>query len=363
MSCNLKVCFLVGTLGRGGAEKQLLFMLKALRNQNINCRVLCLTKGESYEKEISSLNIPIEWVGKSKNRFSRLLNIIKNLRKEPSDILQSSHFFTNIYAGIAGKTLNILSIGAIRSDLFSEMKMHGYLGKWQVSLPSFLITNSKIAYRRAIDKGISPNNIEFVQNVVDADFPIRNGDNSNKKTIRVLFVGRLDKNKCPEQFVKLASKLTNKFPDIPIKFQIAGDGILRTDLENLSEKLKLSSKKLEFLGVCNNMAEIYKQADLLISTSKREGTSNVLLEAMAFAIPVIATNVGGTPEILNENCGVLVEPENEKELYEASKKLILDGQLRERLGRNGRKYVEDNHSVKNLELQLPKIYTDLLNKK
>jgi glycosyltransferase involved in cell wall biosynthesis len=361
MPSKIKICFIVGTLGRGGAEKQLLFMLKALKNQEVDCRILCLSKGESYEKEINSLDIPIEWIGKSKSRIRRLIEIINNLRRNPIDIIQSSHFYTNIYAGAAGKVLKISSIGAIRSDLFSEMKMHSFLGKWQISLPTFLITNSKLAYERAIQKGILPRNIEFIQNVVETNFV--QPEKSNKTGIKVLFVGRLDKNKRPEKFIKLAAVLTERFPELPLQFQIVGDGILRNELERLAENLNISSKKLTFFGVCDEMETIYQQADLLISTSKREGTSNVLLEAMAHNLPVIATNVGGTPNILNENRGILIQPDNEAQLLEAATKLILDEDLRKHLGSEGRNYVEKNHSLGLLEARLPQIYGKLISRK
>ena len=79
----MKICFIVGTLGRGGAERQLLYMLRALKKCGIAARVLCLTKNESYEDEIKSIGINVEWIGSHKNRGLRLLSIINNLRKNP----------------------------------------------------------------------------------------------------------------------------------------------------------------------------------------------------------------------------------------------------------------------------------------
>jgi L-malate glycosyltransferase len=361
MTKKIKVCFIVGTLGRGGAERQLLFMLRALKNCGISAKVLCLTKGESYEQEIRSLGVPVDWIGESENRGLRLLEIIKNLRKDRADILQSSHFYTNIYAGLAGKILKIPSIGAIRSDLHSELKFHGFLGAYQISLPAFLIANSELAHRRAIENGRSFEKIEFVRNVVEAETCGSKTDANS--SVKILFVGRLDKNKHPERFVELAAILIEKFPKLDLQFQIAGDGVLRKELETMAQKLNLSSEKLKFLGVCSDMNEVYKQADMLISTSEREGTSNVILEAMAYGLPIVATNVGGTPDILKEDRGILVEPGDEDELVKATAELISDDKLRSRLGTNGRKYVEENHSLESLEQQLTHIYTNLISKK
>lgn len=352
-----KICFIVGTLDRGGAERQLLYMLRALKDSGaVSCRVLCLTNGESYEKDIKSLEVPVRWVGQSKNRGLRLLSIVKNIRKEPVDIIQSSHFYTNIYAGLAGKILGVPSIGAIRSDLHRELKKNGYLGRWQLFLPSFLITNSRLAYGRAIKKGILPEDIEFVKNVVDTEFHKPAEVPKVNSPVRLLFVGRLDRNKRPGHFVEMAAALTEQLPEVCLQFLIAGDGELRKKLEDRARELGLSSEKMRFLGVCNNMRKIYRQAGIVISTSNREGTSNVILEAMAYGVPVIATNVGGTPEVLDESRGILIEPDNDKQLVEAAIKLILNRELRESLGSNGRRYVENNHSVKYLQNELIRIY-------
>ena len=88
----MKVCFLAGTLGRGGAERQLLYMLKALKGRDISTKVLCLTSGEAFEREIRSLGVPVEWIGKASNRPLRLLTVVDRLRKYAADIIQSTHF-------------------------------------------------------------------------------------------------------------------------------------------------------------------------------------------------------------------------------------------------------------------------------
>jgi L-malate glycosyltransferase len=356
----MKVCFIVGTLGRGGAERQLMYMLRVLKSNGIAARVLCLTKDESYEDEIRSNGIDVEWIGSHANRGLRLLSIVNNLRKTRADVVQSSHFYTNIYAGLAGKILNVPSIGAVRSDLISEIRLHGLLGNWQVSLPNFLIVNSELAYRRAVEFGRSPEKIEVVPNVVESS------TNGSKKLlncvskIKLLFVGRLDEDKRPEKFISLAAKLTKTFPEISMQFQIAGDGELRTKLENMAQGLNLLPDKLEFLGLCAEMKAVYSQADILISTSVREGTSNVILEAMGHGLPVIATNSGGTPDILTQERGILVEPDNEMDLTTAATKLILDKEIRGKLGSNGQDYVKKNHSIERLQTQLSGIYEKLV---
>lgn len=354
----MKICFVVGTLARGGAEKQLVFMLRALRGLGIDADVLCLTKGEPYEHEITKLGFTVKHVGRSTSRLSRLRNIVREIRKSQPDVIQSSHFYTNIYAGAAGKFLKIPSIGSVRSDLIYEIKSHRLTGRWQLSLPDILIANSDVARRRLLERGMDRNKIEFVRNVVEINSGTANGCPRNG--IKVLFAGRLDQNKRPERFVRLASILTERFPDAGLEFQIAGDGEKREELEQTAELLALTPDKLAFLGDCSHMHEIFAKADVLISTSDREGTPNVVLEAMSHGVPVVATAVGGTKEVVDSTRGFLVEPGDETALVNAAADLICDEVLRYSLGSEGQRYVTENHSLNALQNHLMEIYKRLL---
>ena len=355
----MKVCFLAGTLERGGAEKQLLYMLKTLKAGGITCRVLCLTKGESYEREIESLGIAVEWVGETQNRGSRLLKIIKSLRKESADILQSSHFYTNLYVGVAGRILGIPSIGAIRNNLTSEINAHKSLGKWQIVTPQHLIANSALACSRAIEQGIASKKIDFVRNAVEVKSGFEENLSAEDLPLKILFVGRLDKQKRPELFIKLAAALVRNLPELPIQFQIVGDGPLRRQLEKLAEDYNLTSDRLSFLGIRTDMDKIYRQAHGLVMTSEFEGTPNVLLEAMAYKLPIVAMKVDGVTEVVNESRAILVESNDEKGLIKAATEMILNSNLRKDLADAGFDYVKNNHSLESLQKQLINIYSKL----
>lgn len=356
----MKVCFLAGTLGRGGAERQLIYMLRALKQAGILTRVLCLTKGEANEQEIRNLGVEIEWVGDTDNRGMRLLKIAGNLRKNPVDIVQSAHFYTNLYVGAVSRCLNIISIGAIRNDLISELRIQKHWAKLQLFSPKHLIANSEIARSRAIERGIRESRIDFVPNVVDINGGSFSFENK-KEALKILFAGRLVNEKRPELFIKLAAALKQTLPNASIKFQIAGDGPLRPQLEMTAKNLGLLKDDfLSFFGSCSDMDQTYQQADMLILTSQYEGTPNVVLEAMAHGLPVIATRVGGVPEILKDNCGIVFDPADWESLVASTIKLISNRELRSNLGRNGSLYVQNNHSLESLKNRLIGIYSKLL---
>ncbi|MEO8042725.1 MAG: glycosyltransferase family 4 protein, partial [Acidobacteriota bacterium] len=258
----MKVCFLVGTLARGGAERQLIFMLKALREEGVETRLLCLTVGEAHEREIRDLGIEPEWVGSTHNRLLRLNKIIRSIRNKPTDIVQSSHFYTNIYAAAAGKFTGTASIGAVRSDLKSEIAADRVFGRWQIKLPDHLIANSELSVSRAVAFGVGRQKIDCVRNVVNVNQ--RNGfaaRRAEKDSVNILFVGRLSKEKRPEWFIELASQLKARPAGAETNFRIAGDGPLRLELERMVRDRGLSDF-VHFLGEQRDMSETYSNADL-----------------------------------------------------------------------------------------------------
>jgi glycosyltransferase involved in cell wall biosynthesis len=356
----MRVCFLAGTLERGGAERQLVYMLRAAQNAGIKVRVLALTQGEFFEKEIKDLGVQIDCVGASKNKLNRLLAIINNLRRQPADIVQSSHFYTNIYAGAAGRALNIVSIGAVRSDLTSELAAHGRLAKWQLNLPRHLVVNSRFAYERLVNYGVKPERVDLVRNVVQT--APEKYSNAPSDILNILFVGRLVRLKRADLFIKLAAALEKRLPEHALNFQIVGDGVLRDELEQLAKSLDLQSNKISFLGWQDDLSRIYQNSAALVLTSEYEGTPNVLLEAMAHGVPVIASNVGGAAEIVDKSRGFLIEKTDEKGFAAALAELIVNP-ARHELGANGKHFVAENHSLAELQKRLVEVYDKLLSAK
>ena len=337
-------------------------MLRALDRLGVSTRVLCLTRGESFENEITSLGVPLEWIGESHLRLTRLYRLVRALRQEPPDILQSVHFYTNLYAVVAGRIAGIRAIGAIRNDLTSELRANGFWGRWQFRLPKHLIANSELAQQRAIDRGFSPDRIYFLRNAVGTEWLNGQGWSRDGKKIRILFAGRLVEQKRPHLFLRAVSRAIAQSPVGHVSAIVAGDGPMRCELESLAEDLGLNTGEVDFIGSQEHMASVYREADLLVMTSEHEGTPNVLLEAMASGLPVVATRVGGIPEIIDDYRGLLVDPEDEDGLVAAILKLIGDPRLRLEFRRRGLEYVDHLHSLDALGSQLGTLYQEVLSK-
>ena len=357
---RLRICFLAGTLGRGGAERQLVYMLRALKSIGVSTRVLSLTKGEALESEIRSLGIDIENICERKtSRPRKLTRIVQSLRAEPADIVQGVHFYTNLYVAAAARLTGIREIGAIRSNLNFDLESNGAWGRLQLHSPRHLITNSAPSQQLAIAKGISAKRIHLLPNVVDVNGERAQPAKANG-VVRILFVGRLTEEKRADRFLRVVSNVVKQSSQFEVRAAIAGDGPLRPRLEVLAQTLGLDGGRFQLLGEREDMTSVYRQFDLLMLTSDMEGTPNVLLEAMAHGLPVAATRVGGVPEIVGGDRGLLVDPGDEEGLAKAALRLVSDAALRRSLGRGGHDYVSRFHSLTGLPERLLSIYREVV---
>jgi glycosyltransferase involved in cell wall biosynthesis len=115
-------------------------------------------------------------------------------------------------------------------------------------------------------------------------------------------------------------------------------------LERLSQTLGLT-KHVRFLGTRNDVPELMRAFDLFVLTSHSEGCPNVILEAMASGLPVVSTNVGGVPELVNADTGMLVPPRDDTTLAEAILRLLDDPVRRQRMGEAGRRRAVEQFSL------------------
>ncbi len=152
---KLKICFLAGTLEHGGAERQLFYILRALRQAGAGLRLLSLDRGEFWEEKIKSLGVSVTCVGDQPSRLKRLFRVLKEARKDPPDVFQSQHFFANAYVGVAARLLRMTGIGAMRNDGRSEVGESGPLGGGiNLRLPKIMAANSQVAIQYAVHRGV-----------------------------------------------------------------------------------------------------------------------------------------------------------------------------------------------------------------
>jgi glycosyltransferase involved in cell wall biosynthesis len=368
---GLRVALVAGTLVQGGAEKQLVYMARALRAAGVDVRVYSLTRGEFYDGVLARLGLPPHWFGRSGNRFRRLIALTAALREFRPHIIQATHFYTNLYAALSALLCNSLAIGCCRNDVFSEVRDVKPLGGWSLRLPPALLVNSDAAKRNAQVLGVKPEKIQVVSNVIDLDAfdreteldgPTGHAELDQPKAEGrrpvALAIGRLVEQKRFDRFLAALARARWAVPGL--KGFLVGEGPGRAVLEERACALGPLPDHLAFLGHRRDVPALLRRADILVLSSGYEGFPNVVLEAMAARVPVITTPAGDAAAVVQDGvAGYVIPFEDEEGMAASIIRLAESPGLRSRLGEAGRVRAERDYSPDGLAERLLSIYHSL----
>jgi glycosyltransferase involved in cell wall biosynthesis len=161
----------------------------------------------------------------------------------------------------------------------------------------------------------------------------------------ILFAARLDAVKRPLLVAEIAKALAALRPQGDFRVIVAGDGPERERFERRVHKLGLDAM-FDFRRQVDDLSSLYAACDVVILPSRSEGVPLVVLEALASARPVVASNVGAIGEVLDPSCGILIEEPQPREFARAINTLLNQPELRERLGAAGRRKMETTHDIR-----------------
>jgi glycosyltransferase involved in cell wall biosynthesis len=181
------------------------------------------------------------------------------------------------------------------------------------------------------------------------------------ETPTVGIVARLVPIKAHEVFLEAAARLARRLPRVA--FVVVGDGERRAELETAACRLELQGR-VHFLGWRQDLDRIYADLDVVALTSRNEGSPVSLIEAMAAGRPVVATRVGGVPDLVEDGLtGTLVGPGDAGALAEAVAALLADPDQARAMGEAGRKRVLPAFGAERLMADVDRLYTELLRRK
>ena len=213
------------------------------------------------------------------------------------------------------------------------------LGKVALASSDKVIAVSKSVRKYMISLGVSPEKVYVIQNGVDLEGFLPAKENSDSEKCNILFVGRLLPNKGLRYLIEAAQIIVTKSSK-KVLFKIIGDGAHKEQFEEMIASKGLSDFFV-FLGKVPSISEIFQEGGIFVRPSLTEGMPLTVLEAMASQLPIIASNVAGTSELIIQNeTGLLVESGNVKQLAKAILSLVESPELAQRLGRNAREFIE-----------------------
>ncbi len=298
---------------------------------------------------------------KSKFDLISLLKIFPYLREKKIDILHTHLYHSNIIGVLIKKWKKIPIF--IYTSHGLPIKKNSPLSLVNNSIMRKInhkiIAVSSDVKRKLINCGkVKPGKIIVVYNGVDADQFIF------KKEEKDIFVGTIANLRLVKGHQYLLRAIPIVLESIPAaKFLIVGQGPLRKDLEQLAKRLKIT-KNVIFMGYQKGIAEILAKLTLFVLPSIREPFPVCLLEAMAASLPVVATSVGGIPEMVKDKeTGLVVPPKDPEALAHAILTLLQNGEKAKNMGIAGKKWVEEKFNITTMVRKTEDIYQDLIEKK
>ncbi len=290
--------------------------------------------------------------------FLACVEIYRLIKKEKPDILQLCSTKSGILGSIAGKCAGTrIIIYRIGGWAFNDPRprwqnmLFRYAEKITAPLKDRIIVNSQKGYDEALRHHIcAKEKLVLIYNGIDADSAPRHNNPPSPKTLVIGTIANFYATKGLRYLLHAARILKNH----PLIFRIVGDGPERQALESFISREKLTN--IELIGAVSNTQTYLRQFDILVIPSIKEGLPYALLEAMAEELPIIATTVGGIPEIIhNGENGILISPRDPERLARELIALACNPMLRIRFARAARKTVE-RYSIATMMQSINKLY-------
>lgn len=357
----MRVGFVAGGLGNGGAEKQLTYMVQTLRSLGHSVAILSLTEGGTAKPRVSQNGVEVHCLDSRLGRLSRLRAIRKFALSGHFDFVQSGHTWVNPYVALACLGTRSIAIGAVRNDGRLEVSQNPVLGRLALALPRFKIVNSaaaagqvkKYAKLPGSDTWVLPNVIDFRAFESSRTSIAREGTVSLLTVANMTAAKRLD--------LLLAALQTVCLDDtIDYRLRLVGDGPEMPRLRQYVESDPNLASRVEFLGRRTDIAEIMADADIFVVTSDHEGFPNTVLEAMAAGLPVVATDAGAIPDLVEDgSTGLLASRGDVVKIVRHIRTLGGDPTTRLTMGARAAEAVKRKYSLGSLGDDLTQIYGDI----
>jgi glycosyltransferase involved in cell wall biosynthesis len=303
--------------------------------------------------------------------FYRLYRL---LRKEKYDILNTWLFHASVMSVFAAKFTKISCL--IESRQYSDfmykynLKVKQILDKIASHGVDHIIACSDAAKETLTNyEKVDTRKITVIYNGTSID-KFRSYNIEQRRQIRenlkiedkivLSYTAHLRPEKGHKYLLEAISEIKDQYTNVVLL--LMGDGVLRSDLDALTRQLNIEDK-VRFLGYRKDIPELLSAADIYVHTSVVEGFGIAIIEAMAIGLPVVATNVGGIPEIItNGENGILVPPENPQALAKAIVDLIEHPEKRKILVEKGKQHVKANFTYQIMVKEYMQVYNNAISK-
>ena len=371
---RIRILFLIPSFRTGGAEVQLLSLVRGLDKSRYDVTVAAFYKGGELDSDFeNSLGVNVVFLRKKGGLdfgfFKRLLSLVQT---KDIHIIQSynvsARFFGVLAAKMARKPVAIATERTARLLHSTKgSRVYLFLEKYAMRSADHVVANSVAGQKFAQSRGVKTTKSTVIYNGIDAQrMQINRAAEDIRKSLGIpasaFVVGmaaRIEALKDPKMLVETARQLVRSIENI--YFLLVGDGPMLGEV-----KAKINSLDLKdcfiFTGHRSDSIDFINAMDIVVLTSSKvEGCSNSLLEAMWLGKPVVTTRVGGNAELIeHEENGLLISPKQSDELAAAILRLYGDAEFKDKLAQRGRQLVRERFSQSLMVEQYERLYEDVL---
>ncbi|UCC94459.1 MAG: glycosyltransferase family 4 protein [Candidatus Omnitrophota bacterium] len=359
-----------------------LLAMKGLDKSRYRCELATAPDGPLIDEAVKQgiQCRPVKHLVRRLNLYHDLIalwELFALIKRQKYDIVHTHNakagFTGRLAAKLAGVPIIIYTIHGFsfhQYEKFPRKTLFIWLERFAACFSDKLLTVSRPLKEVALQLGIGKpdqyitiyDGIEIDRFSIDFDIQKKRKEFDIKPSDFVVgVVSKLWKGKGHREILEAAKEVITKAPNV--KFMFVGEGYLRQDLKALTQRLGLSSHVI-FTGFRTDIPEITAIFDIAILASFFEGLGRVLLEAMVLNKPVIATNVGGIVDVVDDGkTGILVPPANSAALAKALLRLLSDSELRVKMGRAGREKIDAKFSAKTMVNRIERVYNELIVRK
>lgn len=339
----MKIEHIVPALPTGGMEMVVSRLTQRLLKTGAEVGVTCIERGGPVADELRSMGVPVSIVrapGLLTNLRAPALE--KHLRARAPDVAHT-HTGAWLKGAHAARRARIPRVVHTMHGLIDHEPSYGpWLRRQAARYTDHVVAVSKPLRSYLVGKAMIPEDkVLVIENGVDSelfspargDSPVRREWGFSPDTILVGMVARFSEGKNHQLLLRAFRKVTNRLASLGLI--LVGEGPLLGEMESLARDLGIA-ERVRFTGRMTYLPQVYRSLDVFVLSSRSEGTSMSILEAMATGLCVVATAVGGNPELLKDNCGLLTPSDDVDALADALFMILQDQEKRTLIGGRAR---------------------------
>ena len=363
------VALIIDELEVGGSQRQLYLTATGLSARGWRVEVICLQPILAMERDFREAGISVHLILKKRQIDLQLVWALRQfLVRHGIGVVHAFSSTAEFYGSVAARLAGARFIGSIRNAAGPLPLLHRVGKRTADRLADAVIANARAGRDDAIDRRlVSERKVHVIPNGLDVKrFTVGDGERL-KARLRfgvpldapvIVSVGRLVVQKGWDTIVDVAREVMATHPTAV--FIAVGDGPLREAIDAHVTARAIGSRFIR-IGECRDIRPALFAGDIYLHASRWEGMSNSIMEAMAAGLPVVASAIGGTPELVTDGTtGLLFPVDDVRAATERLCALIADPDLRRRLGARGRSLIETRYSANAMVSSVDGLYRALL---